>query len=146
MKKHSLAIWMLLMAIPVVNIFGAIALWLVVYQDILTLKPDTSRTLGKDILIGIATLSLFWIAVPFLAMEEIQDGARRVGVKVANTVGWYYVLCIVIVIALVAAGAGEVPNYVVCFVSAVTGPLMALSILWPFNQVAKRFEDAELAS
>lgn len=143
MKKQSVAMWGILMAIPVVNIIAGLAMYFVLYESLKTLKPDTQRSIGKDLFLAVITCSLFAYVLPFLLMTETIEGAKRVGVDVPDYRGALGLVMLASLGLSFAILLNGMPPEVSFLAGIVTGPLQARFFLTPFNRVAEVFGSQE---
>lgn len=152
MKKHNMAAWMVVMAIPYVNSVAGIVLWFVQYSNVKTLKPDTRRSILKDLLLSIVTVGIFALFLPGLLMSDIQAGARRVGIDAPNYIVMYYVCFLgglIFNLYWAFAVMSDAPNQpalsvVPYLLGMILGPLMAYFWLKPVNVLVEEFEKVEV--
>ena len=84
MPKPNKTLWMVLALIPGCGQILILGGWFAIYRSLAVINPQTSRTIGKDILITIVTCGLFGLALPYLIIKDTQEGCKTLGIDVPD--------------------------------------------------------------
>jgi hypothetical protein len=140
LEKPNKTLFMVLSAIPLVNIIGNIALFWSIYQYLETINPETKRGFWKDFGITIITCGLFGLVWPYLLIKDTVDSSKQLGIEVPNYAAQYYGLTFGVgfLAAIIAAAVPDLwwLGYVIGFV---TGPLAVHFFLDPFSIIADAY-------
>ena len=72
--------------VPVIGQILFLYVLLFTYKSLLFIRPETKRSMVRDLLLGILTCGLFYYVLPVLLIQETQIAAKRMNVDIPNFV------------------------------------------------------------
>lgn len=108
------------------------------YNTLLFIRPETTRSMIRDFIIGILTCGLFYFFVPTLVIQETKIGADRMNVKVPNFVPLSIVLACVNFFSYALFYGSFLLLFFLYFINQA---ILIYVFLTPFEILHKEFKD-----
>ena len=143
MPKPNKTLWMILALIPGCGSLLVLGGWFAIYRSLAIINPQTSRTIGKDILLTLVTCGLFGLALPYLIIKDTQEGCKTLGIDAPDYTAHVYGLIFLNIVVNIGITLSGNPDLVM--LTYVTGGVFTAAMMHfyldPFVKIAEAYNE-----